>query len=507
MTRHKNLLILFFCSMCISVAGQPCAVKSLVPDTPSKAPDYFCTWNLQGYVVSYKSTELTRAAMTEDYLFGDGPYQNWVNCYPAIRKDLYFVMDDSWDIPKGVNDSPNPYLGTVELSPDRFPSFGGDDVERLRQLSLKIKSKGWKGIGGWICAQKAEKYADIPEEEYWKRRIKVANEAGFDYWKVDWGKEDRNGEWRRRLTSMGKRYAPHLYIEHALRNEFIEFSDVFRTYDVENIMAQPITIQRICDLLPYKTVNGAKGIINCEDEPYIAVGLGCAIGVMRHSFAGTLPDGTQDFVFPPTGRDIKRRLDEVVRGVRWHRIAVPFSVGNTAYAIDSVKLTDHWTLWENETWNKGRKVGTDVIAVAPARVARGMGLPEVSGAPLEVRPFVLASRYPNGAVAVVTIGRNLGREYVTEEVAVTVSIDRWDVPVGLLGYFKEVTMVFPSSIEKENRTVYAQDLAGETPVDITSKIVIKGNRLTIPGDVIRQIGLMNASEGDCSDPGMVLRIM
>ena len=148
-----------------------------------------------------------------------------------------------------------------------------------------------------------------------------------------------------------------------------------------------------------------------------------------------------------------------------------------------------------------------MIAEAPARVARGMGLPEVSGAPLEVRPFVLASRYPNGAVAVVTIGRNLGREYVTEEVVVTVSIDRWDVPVGLLGYFKEVTMVFPSSIEKENRTVYAQDLAGETPVDITSKIVIKGNRLTIPGDVSRQMGLMNASEGDCSDPGMVLRIM
>ncbi|MCS2812039.1 hypothetical protein NXY17_21495 (plasmid) [Bacteroides fragilis] len=59
-----------------------------------------------------------------------------------------------------------------------------------------------------------------------------------------------------------------------------------RTYDVENITAQPITIRRICDLLPYKTVEGAKGIINCEDEPYIAVGLGCAIGVMRHPFAG-----------------------------------------------------------------------------------------------------------------------------------------------------------------------------------------------------------------------------
>lgn len=109
--------------MAVSAAGQPRLVKSLVPDMPSQAPDYFCTWNLQGYVASYKSTELTRAAMTEDYLFGDGLYQNWVDCYPAIRKDLYFVMDDSWDIPKDVNDSPNPYLGCVELSSDRFRLF------------------------------------------------------------------------------------------------------------------------------------------------------------------------------------------------------------------------------------------------------------------------------------------------------------------------------------------------------------------------------------------------
>lgn len=132
MIGYRNLLISLFCSMAVSAAGQPRLVKSLVPDMPSQAPDYFCTWNLQGYVASYKSTELTRAAMTEDYLFGDGLYQNWVDCYPAIRKDLYFVMDDSWDIPKDVNDSPNLYLGCVELSSDRFPSFRGDAVERLK---------------------------------------------------------------------------------------------------------------------------------------------------------------------------------------------------------------------------------------------------------------------------------------------------------------------------------------------------------------------------------------
>ena len=70
MIGYRNLLISLFCSMAVSAAGQPRLVKSLVPDMPSQAPDYFCTWNLQGYVASYKSTELTRAAMTEDYLSG-----------------------------------------------------------------------------------------------------------------------------------------------------------------------------------------------------------------------------------------------------------------------------------------------------------------------------------------------------------------------------------------------------------------------------------------------------
>lgn len=120
---------------------------------------------------------------------------------------------------------------------------------------------------------------------------------------------------------------------------------------------------------------------------------------------------------------------------------------------------------------------------------------------------MLASRYPNGAVAVSAIGRNVGREYVTEKVAVSISVDRWDIPIGLFGYFKEVTMVFPSPLKTGKHTVFAQDLAGENPVDITSNVVIKDNRLIIPGEVISRVGLMNASEGDCSDPGMVIRVM
>ena len=42
--------------------------------------------------------------MTERYLFGNGPFEGWTSLYPQIRQDLYFVMDDSWDIPADRNE-------------------------------------------------------------------------------------------------------------------------------------------------------------------------------------------------------------------------------------------------------------------------------------------------------------------------------------------------------------------------------------------------------------------
>lgn len=46
---------------------------SLVPITPSQAPDYYCTWNLQGFVTSHtfgRGSNDFRAEMNEDNLFG-----------------------------------------------------------------------------------------------------------------------------------------------------------------------------------------------------------------------------------------------------------------------------------------------------------------------------------------------------------------------------------------------------------------------------------------------------
>ena len=485
--------------------------KNLVPERAGNAPDYFCTWNLQGYVCSNSTNEAFRYAMNEKSLFGKGKYENWVDAYPEIRKDLYFVVDDSWDIPLNANNTKdNPYLGSVELDTSRFPSFKGQPVERLHKFVNAIKAKGWKGAGGWICAQESSIKPVSDTLAYWKKRLVDAEKAGFSYWKVDWGKESVNGRWRKQLTELGWKYAPDVVIEHALDNDFISFSDVYRTYDVENVISQPTTIQRIASLLDKHTNGKAKGLINCEDEPYIAAALGCAIGIMRHQFVGNFPDGKQDWCFPPVGRDIKQRRDEVIRGVRWHRIAEPFGVGKTMYSIDTLKREDYWVFKQRETWaywEKGRQEGDTIRASAPARISRGLSLPKIIGSDGTDDPYVLSCRYPNGAVAIATIGRALGRSYVSKPAKVLQQLSDYNHPIGVFGVYSKLTLRFQTSLEGKDLSIYAQDLAGNMAENITDKVSISGKDLIIPGDVIQEVGLRNASRSDKSDPGLVIEII
>jgi hypothetical protein len=476
---------------------------SLIPTKPSQAPDYFCTWNIQGFVCSFESSAQMRKEMTENNMFGNSQYQNWVNLFPKIREDLIFVMDDSWDIPISETSKDGPTFGLTQLNQERFPSYTGNPAERLTKLVNAVKAKGWKGLGGWICAQEAPIAGNVNSQEYWTERLKAANEAGFTYWKVDWGKQSRNMEWRKTITKLGRTYAPNLIIEHAFNGSPIEFSDTYRTYDVENVIAQPVTIQRIADLLKYKAQGDAKGIINCEDEPYIAAGLGCAIGVMRYPFAENLPNGTSDYAFPPVGRDIKHRLDEVIRGVRWHRIAEPFGVGSD-YNIDKNILKDYWVLGERETWNKKHKPGDTLRESSPARVSRGLPLAKITNATSN-QPFVLSSLYPNGAVAIATIGRGINHEYITERVKVEQEIKTIENPIGIFGDYESLTLILPTKIKATDYEVLGQDLAGDTSSDITKEIVFKDNKIIISGEVIRKIGLSAASKNDKSDPGLVLK--
>ena len=489
-----------FLSVSITAFSQ---TTSLIPNTPSNAPDYFCTWNIQGFVCSFESSAIMRQEMTETNMFGNEQYQNWLNLFPKIREDLIFVMDDSWDIPISETSKDGPTFGLTELNQERFPSYAGNPAERLSKLVNAVKAKGWKGLGGWICAQEAPIVGNVNSEEYWTDRLKEANQANFTYWKVDWGKQSRNLEWRKTMTKLGRQYAPNLIIEHAFNGYTIEVSDIYRTYDVENVTAQPVTIQRIANLLHYKPQGDAKGIINCEDEPYIAAGLGCAIGVMRYPFADKLPNNTNDYAFPPIGRDIKHRLDEVIRGVRWHRIAEPFGVGSD-YNIDTALLKDYWVLGERETWNKKHKPGDTLRESAPARVSRGLPLAKVIN-PNPNQPFVLSSMHPNGAIAIVTIGRGINHEYITQKIKVEQEIKNIENPIGIFGDYESLTLILPTKIKASDYEVLGQDLAGEVPSTITKEILFKDNKIIISGDLIRKIGLSVASKNDKSDPGLVLK--
>ena len=473
--------------------------KSLVPNKPSTVPDYFSTWNIQGYVVSYDGPATARV-MTEQYMFGDGPLEGWTNFFPDFHEDLIFLMDDSWDLP--VNEHRSEYMGEARLDTERFPSCKGN----LKKLVQMTKRAGWKGLGGWLCAQEASVAPDAANpDSYWTARLKENHKAGMAYWKVDYGRQEKNQEWRERLTQLGRKYAPGMPIEHAYTYPVIEKSDVFRTYDVEVVTAVPVTLQRVTRLLRFKTEPGNLGLINCEDEPLIAVGLGCVIGVMRHPINKPLPNRLSDHVFPEAGRNLKARLDEVNRALKWHRIAAPFAVNDDALFSEQ-QLTDVWRLGERETWAPNHHAGDTLRESAHAVISRCMPLPKVhtEGG---LAPYVLASRYPNGAVCVATVERLLLEEHTwaTPRADITLQMGDAKGPVGIFGFYRSLKLCYDKPFPEGTR-IWAQDLIGKQPVDITSEVTIKGESLTLPGSLLERIGTQAKHPGDESAPGLVLVI-
>ena len=496
----KRIIATFLCFFSLAGYGQE-KYRSLVPDKPSQAPDYFCTWNIQGYVTSYKSSPAMRQTVTEKYIFGNGTYEGWANMFSRLHKDLYLVLDDDWETPLNGDKS---YYGSLIVDDERFPAVKGASPEKkLSYLSLKTKSLGWKGLGLWICAQQAPKYKINDSVAYWTERFNWMKDAGISYWKVDWGSDSKKAAWRIWLTKLGKQVAPNLIIEQAMTPTVLPSAEVYRTYDVENAIAIPHTIDRISKLLTALPKGQAVSIINCEDEPYIAAGTGSAIGIMRHEFKGNLPDGVQDHAFPAAGRDLKSRLDEVTRCVMWHRIALPFGISKTDFYIDTTLLHDNWQMHDHESWMKGHGEGYNSAFQAPAVITRGLEKPLVTLKKGDsIRPYILASRYPNGAIAIASIGRTIGREYITPRADVLLKVESSDKPFGIFGCYNSLT------IQVENPTpyskIYAQDLAGNIPVDITAQVIHQGNQFTLPGAVIDKVGLAAASKNDKSEPGLVL---
>ncbi len=520
---------------------------NLVPNTENLSPDYYCTWQTQLYACSNAGPQGQRDIMYEGALFGSGDEKEdikngigWAYTqYKDARGDLYFILDDSWDVPIGAEPNiehpeDDPWYGSLALARDKFPSFYGlKNAEpfpenepldpaacegAMKRLSDKIKDLGWRGLGGWVCVQKAKilgygldengnvTHKVLPDEEHWKRCLMRAYNAGWRYFKMDWGADDKSAKVRKTVTELAHKYAPEMWIEHAMVTDIIEQSDCFRSYDAYTLMAIPLTLSRLAELLMHETVDGYKGYINCEDEPYIAAALGCVLGVMRHGMTGNLPNGQPDSSFPALHRDFKHKTTEVLRAVRWHRIAPAIGVSGKNTFIDNKLLTNSWHIKnlkeEIEDW-WGYKDGDSIECSAPARIARNIDPAEVKADENGDVPYVISSRFEN-VVSVATLGRTKGRSYFVPKCVIEQNIGTADT-VGVFGFYKE--LILKSACNITDATIYMQDLASENAYDITSECFCKNGEIRIRGEMIERIGVESNPKGDTSEPGVIIKII
>ena len=484
---------------------------NLIPDIVNPSPDYYCTWQTQLFATCDGKPAGQRAILGENALFSTEKPFGWAHFYEKARGDLFFVMDDSWDVPLDGNPA---YFGSLILNREKFPEHtrGRNNVEALRSLVDTFENMGWKGLGGWVCAQEAPLNAQNPDE-YWKEKLSDMHSSGFSYWKVDWGKKGTNFAFRKMLTEQARHYAPDLILEHAIVKDIIPHSDIFRTYDVPAIMSIPMTMQKITEFSDIPApIDDNLGLINCEDEAYIAAAGGFTMGVMRHPYCGSFIDSNPDMSFPALHRNLKTKMYEIIRAVRWHRIAPAFSFCGADLTIDNNSLHDTWhfedvsaeieSWWLNMPLIAEHMKNNVLHKEAPAAIARNTSLPEIQADENGYIPYCVVSQNPNGAFSVATLGRTINREYFIPQCNVTVDA-KASTLIGVFGEYKNLILKIscPSITQ-----VFMQDLADDNAFDVTDLVTITENQIAIPGELISRIGTSVQPKEDTSEPGVVVHL-
>ncbi len=527
---------------------------NLLPDTKGNTPNYFSTWAAQNYAYGcgtqhVDSAELEGArgvmhahdSMNEATVFGP---EGWAKRFhPRAKSALYLLLDDGWDVPP---DADLAWYGSLIAQDKRFPSCTGTPEERLAKLNQLARDAGWRGIALWIATQEAtallspQNAADPQQQEaYWKERFRWCRNAGVEYLKADWGRRAGDIGFRRLLTQWAREAAPGLIIEHARcqscinderadmetdpyyqqnltirtgrvdgkligqQAQMLAYTDVLRSYDVLPYLSPVQTIERVSRLFKAgeALTPAGRALINCEDEAYIAAALGLCTGVMRFPQRGLRPDGDMDCFSPPSTRELKSRMDEIARTVRFQKVMPAFGVREAPVRVDAARLTDDWHFEAGQTW-LATAVGQTIAQSAPARVSRGLPLPDanVVGGDL---PFVLAARHPNGAAAIATIGRtDAGQDYYTPRAKITMDMEGRATFLGVFGRYESLRLRHANLAGKR---LFAQDLCGDTAEDVTALVTSDGDTLVVPGALIDRVGLAAATPGDASEPGMLLR--
>lgn len=520
------------------------SITNLIPSNAGTTPSYFCTWSAQNYafdietfrkMIGLGDHSLAADKLTEETVYGSAGWEKKISA--EVKKDLYLMFDNGWDVAGGAYfDKKNKWiLGAIDVASDKFPSCTGTSAEKLKKFNQLAKNAGWKGAGLWIAAQttmesRGLKPTDQALEDYYRERLKWCKEAGIEYWKVDYGKRGTDHKYREMIVRLAAEIIPGLWIEHCRCGgpfndqecpwdvkptktgrfsswgagevqktsvQTLNYSPVFRTYDVSPQLSIPTTIDRVASLLTDQTVQlQSNGILNCEDEPYIAAALGCAIGVMRH------PDFVDFEGMDYDPLKTRKQMDAVVRAVKWQRISPAFRVTASVTLKDSIYLEDYWNFKPGQFWGKWM-IGKTIEQAAPARVARGMELPIVAKMKGK-SPYVVCSKFPNGNYAVATLMRTdsiHGFENPLGEVSIKCTTK---ATIGVFGNYKSLTIRFEKSIR--NYRVLAQDLAGDKAIDITDLIERKANKITLSAEIINSVGLSAASLGDLSQPGFILSL-
>lgn len=487
--------------------------ESLVPSRLSSAPNYWCTWAAQNYLYGQNAKEIdlaklegsdgaefARDLLNEEVIIGRRGWSE--TCHVRAREELYLLLDDGWEEDGSAS---------FQLDRKKFSSFSGSAQERLRGLNEAVRAQGWRSLALWC--------RDTPKGKEAEERVRWMQGANVPYLKIDVG--DETGSLTRARTAQRAALTlEHVHGESCLsgswkedgrfgaqpwgssRIEILKRTDVYRTYDTTATLGVPTTLDRATELLLGASGHAeVKALLNVEDEVYIAAVLGCTMGVMRHPFRGLRPGNDADVFFPAT-RQLKQRMDEVVRAIRWQRIAPPYAAGIGYVGTDKKILTDEWLFRKGETFDTD-VVGNRARQGAPARVSRNMELPGVScdGVP----PYVVCAKYPGGAAAVGTFERvSLQQQVFQPRADVRWSLGDARGPFGIFGQYSSLTLVHDPAL-KVGR-ILAQDLAGDRPVDITDEVRIRPSEIVLPGKLIERIGLSSALPNDHSMPGMVITL-
>jgi len=513
--------------------------QNLVPDKLSAAPNYWCTWYWQNYMIKagepvtnpsgreVYSNKAAREQMNYNRILGEN---GWARVMlPKSRGEYYFLIDHGWQ-DKSVKK--NTFFSFI-MDGNDFPKYAGlEPKERIKKLNEEIKALGWRGLGLWVRG--------TPTREDARKFVEWSKYAGIEYWKIDGGDTKNFLTYKVKneiypeltleyVTGTGplnpdwdkpdlKEY-PSVYYPgdqqlkdgsaepgHASRAlRVISNSDVFRTYDAVPLLVSTVTLQRIHDILSQTAGDGKyRAFLNIQDDCNIAAALGCVVAVKRHPMKTPRMFEGRDFHFQIAGdRHVDKRLNEMDRLVRWQRIAPPMNAGYGTYSYSDKYLIDKYVFrvgdtWKEETWGKMVTQG------APAIMARNIPLPkvEIDGEP----PYVMASKFKNGAICIATEGRVKPEEsWYHPRANILIEVDDAKEPIGVFGRYSSLTLELNSPVD-ENAVILAQDLLAEKAVDISKEVKIKDNRIIIPGDLIDRVGTMAATEGDISVPGLVIQI-